>query len=240
MLSKGKGFTLGAVNYKHDLLIDIVEELLPNGALGWQRVCQVYHQHSGEENICNWEQVRKNRLGSPSFCNGNEKPMGKKGGKDDRVHHCIAIEPKIMEKMSSGMLGNSLPEKQHNSDEDDDDVSREDGNDDEEDYVDYGYSPGKAPPSDVEDQFDDCLYGDYIAEIGENPSFPALPSLNLAEGVFVLPLVGPLACTPSVSNGAVTTSGNVAAAAAATGVNTFNYERIKEKRKDLRNSGEEE
>ena len=77
--------------------------------------------------------------------------MGKKGGKDDRVHHCIAIEPKIMEKMSSGMLGNLLPEKQHNSDEDDDDVSWEAGTDDEEDYVDYGYSPGKAPPSDVED-----------------------------------------------------------------------------------------
>ena len=92
MLSKGKGFTLGAVNYKHALLIDIVEELLPNGALGWQRVCQVYRRRSREEDICNWEQVRKNWLGSPSFCNGNKYPMGRKGGKGDRVHHCIVID----------------------------------------------------------------------------------------------------------------------------------------------------
>ena len=56
-----------------------------------------------------------------------------------------------MVKTSLGMLVDSSSEKQHSSDDNDDDESWEAGNYDEEDYVDYWYSPGKAPPSDVED-----------------------------------------------------------------------------------------
>ena len=53
-----------------------------------------------------------------------------------------------------------------------------------------------------------------MAKIREHLSVPALLSLNLAEGVFVLPLVGPLACNLVDDVTAV----------AVTGANTFNYE----------------
>ena len=80
---KGKGRAKGAINYQPDLLIDIVEELLPNGALGWQKVCQVYYDCSCEVNLRDFNQVRKNWANSPSFCNSNKKPTGRKGEKGD-------------------------------------------------------------------------------------------------------------------------------------------------------------
>jgi hypothetical protein len=46
---QGKGHAPGVINYQHNLLIDIVEKYLPNGARGWQKVCQEYHERSGEK-----------------------------------------------------------------------------------------------------------------------------------------------------------------------------------------------
>ena len=57
---KTKGRAPGAVNYKHDLLIDIVGKYLPNGQLGWEKVCRVYKKHSGERKLRDWQVVRRN------------------------------------------------------------------------------------------------------------------------------------------------------------------------------------
>ena len=83
---QGKGRAPGAVKYQHDMLINIVEKYLPNGALGWQKVCQEYHERSGEKVLHNFNQVRKNWQNSQSFCNGKKKPTGQKGEKGDHTH----------------------------------------------------------------------------------------------------------------------------------------------------------
>ena len=97
---KAKGRSPGAVNYKHDLLIDIVEKYLPNGALAWQEVCKVYMKLSKEHKLCDWQVMRKNWQNRKSFCNGNKKPTGKEGEKGDCILHCVAIERKIMERQA--------------------------------------------------------------------------------------------------------------------------------------------
>ena len=56
---QGKGRAPGAINYQHDLLINVVEKYLPNGTLGWQKVCQEYHKRSGEKVLHDFNQVRK-------------------------------------------------------------------------------------------------------------------------------------------------------------------------------------
>jgi hypothetical protein len=38
----------GKANYKVEALIQVVEELLPNGAQGWQEVSALYQHSSGE------------------------------------------------------------------------------------------------------------------------------------------------------------------------------------------------
>ncbi len=75
---QGKGHAHGAINYQHDLLIDSVEKYLPNGALGWQKVCQEYHERSEEKVLHDFNQVRKNWQNSQSFYIGNKKPTGQK------------------------------------------------------------------------------------------------------------------------------------------------------------------
>ncbi len=40
----------GSVNYKNDLLIDILANILPNGEYGWQTVAIAYQEQS-KENI---------------------------------------------------------------------------------------------------------------------------------------------------------------------------------------------
>ena len=39
------------------------------------------------------------------MCNGMKKPTGKQGAAGDRIHQCIAIERKILDKTHSGMVG---------------------------------------------------------------------------------------------------------------------------------------
>ena len=39
----------GTPNYKNGLLISIINDIKPNGALQWQTVADLYHKRSGEE-----------------------------------------------------------------------------------------------------------------------------------------------------------------------------------------------
>jgi hypothetical protein len=39
----------GSVNYKNNLLISIIDEILPNGELGWEAVAITYQGRSNEE-----------------------------------------------------------------------------------------------------------------------------------------------------------------------------------------------
>jgi hypothetical protein len=73
----------GAVNYKNDVLIDIVEEILPNGELGWEAVAIAYQAKTNEESLRDTTDVKKHWL--KNLCNSMKKPMGQTGENGDRI-----------------------------------------------------------------------------------------------------------------------------------------------------------
>ncbi len=64
------GCKKGAVNYKNEVLIKIVSEILPNGEYGWQVVANAYQ----EETICNATDQKKHWI--KNVCNNMKKPTG--------------------------------------------------------------------------------------------------------------------------------------------------------------------
>jgi hypothetical protein len=93
----------GAVNYKNDILINIISEILPNGEYGWQAVSFAYHEKSKEKDPHHTDNQKRHWI--KTLCNGMKKPMGKPGGPNDQIHQCISIEKRILDKTHSGMLG---------------------------------------------------------------------------------------------------------------------------------------
>ena len=94
----------GAVNYKNDILINIISEVLPNGEYGWQAVSFAYHEKSEEKQLRNTDDLKRHWI--ENLCNGMKKPTGKSGGPNDRIHWCITIvEKRILDKTHPEMLG---------------------------------------------------------------------------------------------------------------------------------------
>ena len=93
----------GSVNYKNQLLIPIVSELLSNGDFGWQAVAVAYQEKNKEEFLRESADLKKHWV--RILCNGMKKPTGKQGAPGDRIHQCIAIEREKLDKTHSGMVG---------------------------------------------------------------------------------------------------------------------------------------
>ncbi len=101
-MSRG-GRKSGTPNYKNGLLISIVKEKKPNGALQWQDVAEEYHKRSGEALMRNPDDIKKHW--NNVLCNKCNKPTGRSGGITDRILHCIRIQGEIMKKTDSVMMG---------------------------------------------------------------------------------------------------------------------------------------
>jgi hypothetical protein len=95
--------TKGSVNYKNKVLINITNELLPNGEVAWEAVCTAYFNQSKEKALRNTMDVRKHWI--ENLCNNMQKPTGRTGKNGDRIHQCMLIEKKVMKKTHSGMIG---------------------------------------------------------------------------------------------------------------------------------------
>ena len=93
----------GAKNYKNDLLIPIVVEILPNGEFGWSAVALAYQEQAQENDPCNTDDLKRHWI--KNLCQNMKKPVGRPGENSDHTHRCIAIERKIMEKTHAGMMG---------------------------------------------------------------------------------------------------------------------------------------
>ena len=105
----------GAKNYKNDLLIPIVAEILPNGDYGWTAVALAYQEQAREDDPRNTDDLRRHWV--KNLCQNMKKPTGRPGENSDRTHHCIAIERKIMEKTHAGMMGiEESKDESHDSD----------------------------------------------------------------------------------------------------------------------------
>jgi hypothetical protein len=94
---------LGAKNYKNNLLIPIVAEILPNGEYGWSAVALAYQEQAREDEPRNTDDLKRHWV--KNLCQNMKKPTGRPGENSDRTHRCIAIERKIMEKTHAGMMG---------------------------------------------------------------------------------------------------------------------------------------
>ena len=55
-----KGRVVGIPNYKNDILIDIVERLLPQSLEAWREVADVYQREFNEGTLCRGEDLRDN------------------------------------------------------------------------------------------------------------------------------------------------------------------------------------
>ena len=102
---RSPGRSSGTPNYPNGILINIVEQQLPQGLEAWRNVACLYQNASNEnelrrgEDICdNW--VRK-------LCNNFKKPTGKPGDLTDRIYYYLAIEHWIQRRASAAILGAS-------------------------------------------------------------------------------------------------------------------------------------
>ena len=105
----------GMKNYKNNLLIPIVAEILPNGEFGWSAVALAYQEQAREDYPRNTDDLKCHWV--KNLCQNMKKLTGWPGKNSDRTHCCIAIECKIMEKTNAGMLGiEESEDEDHDSD----------------------------------------------------------------------------------------------------------------------------
>jgi hypothetical protein len=71
------------MSYKNNVPINIVEEILPNGELGWEAVAIAYQGKSNAEMQQDATDVKKHWM--KKVCNSMKKPMGWMGENGDRI-----------------------------------------------------------------------------------------------------------------------------------------------------------
>jgi hypothetical protein len=76
--------TKGSVNYKNNILINIINKLLPNGEVAWEAVCTAYFTQSKEKALHNTTDVHKHWI--KNLCNNMQKPMGRTGENGNQIH----------------------------------------------------------------------------------------------------------------------------------------------------------
>ena len=93
----------GKANYKVGLLIEVVEQKLPQGALGWQEVAALYHVRSQEGILRDHEDIRC--YWAEKLCNKFKKPTGDPGDPvRDQILHCQRIHARILQKSASVVM----------------------------------------------------------------------------------------------------------------------------------------
>jgi hypothetical protein len=78
------------VNYKNKLLINIMEDVLPNGEYGWQTIALAYQEQLKEDILRDSADMKKHWI--KVLCNGMKKPTGRMGETGNQIHRCMAIE----------------------------------------------------------------------------------------------------------------------------------------------------
>jgi hypothetical protein len=93
----------GSVNYKNNLLVKIIEEILPSSELGWEAVVIAYQGRSNEEAKQDTTNIKKHWM--KNLCNGMKKVTVWTGENVNRICWCISIKKKIMKKTHLVFLG---------------------------------------------------------------------------------------------------------------------------------------
>ena len=129
----------GTPNYKNDLLLNVVEAVLPAGAEQWKIVAQRYQQSSGESFLRFYDDVRRHF--NDKLCKKNQRETGLNNKSAPLLHVARAqeIQRKILINEATMNLGG---DNENDEDEDDDD-------DDDEDVNDFEASVTHETPSSV-------------------------------------------------------------------------------------------
>ena len=86
------------------ILIKIISNVKPNGALHWQVVADMYKKDSGEAEARNPDEIKKHWHNN--LCNKKlNKPTGRSGTITDHILHCICIQGDIMRKTDLVIMG---------------------------------------------------------------------------------------------------------------------------------------
>jgi hypothetical protein len=93
----------GKANYKVDMLIMLVEEMLPNGAQAWQEVAVLYQSRSREMVLQDHDDAKRHWV--DKCCNKFKKPTGTPGDpKRDMILRCQQIQEWILKKSASFII----------------------------------------------------------------------------------------------------------------------------------------
>jgi len=94
----------GKANYKVDIIIQVVESVLPNGMQSWQEVATIYQHRSGELILRDHDDIKRHWI--EKCCYKFKKLTGDPGDpKRDMILRCQRIQQKIHEKTSFAIMG---------------------------------------------------------------------------------------------------------------------------------------
>lgn len=119
---RGRG--TGVPNYKNEILITIIEAILPNCSTEWETVCKRYKIASEERIDRDAHDVKRHFMIHKSLCDSNKKVTGSAAPKPS-VARCQAIFLKICRKGSAGCYGDVDEDETNDSDSGEDDESRQ-------------------------------------------------------------------------------------------------------------------
>ena len=118
---KGRG--TGVPNYKNDVLLTIIEAILPNCSTEWDTVCKRYKIASGEKVDRDNHDIKRHFMIHKSLCDNNRKVTGSAAPKES-VARSQAIFLRICRKGAAGSYGDG-DEEESTSDSGDDKGSDE-------------------------------------------------------------------------------------------------------------------
>jgi hypothetical protein len=90
-------------NYKNCLLLDIISEILPAGAMQWEVVATRYFELSGETEKRDADSIKRHF--NDKLCNGGKKPTGESGNKNELIFTAQRIKLNILQNQSIGNVG---------------------------------------------------------------------------------------------------------------------------------------
>jgi len=73
----------GAKNYKKEVLLEVVKEILHAGAYAWEQVVNLYKERSGENVVCDQDDVKRHWV--EKLCNEFKKPTVSAGGAVQKI-----------------------------------------------------------------------------------------------------------------------------------------------------------
>ncbi len=118
----------GTTNYRNDILMQVIAELRPCGALAWSNVAAIYHQRSNEAFVRDGDDVKRHWI--EKLCNKMKKPTGNTGASiRDRIYRAQLIQREILLQNDARLVTGENEEEDDGDSEDDDDSDGE-GEDD--------------------------------------------------------------------------------------------------------------